>query len=1255
MDKKSGRNTNRKGSWVTRVLYLAVLAVIAVLAAPSVATADTGPCGAGSNPIVCENSLPGTPMNDWYAPGSWGDIQGFPTLTSLQAGQTISFKVSSPVTYKVEIFRLGWYGGDGAREMPTTPTAVFPAITQPACDTAASTGETDCGNWSVTATWTVPSDAVSGVYLADFDQTDGKGLMPYPFVVANYSSTSNIVVKTDDQTWQAYNMFGGADLYQGNGPAPDGRDYAVSYNRPMNIEGDNGVFGSEYPMIQFLERNGYDVSYLSSIDIANNPTLLENHKIYMSSGHDEYWDQANYNAVSTAKDAGVNLAFFSANEVFWRTELQPSIADGTAQRTLTSYKMTKMELAQPDGVADPSGQWTGTWMDPNGAGTGGNTPPNQLTGTLFEVDGYRSDAITVSYPYSQDRLWRNTSVAALTSGQTYTMQTGTLGYEWDADVNNAVRPSGEIDMSSTTVAVNNGTLLEDYGNTYGNGTETHNLVEYRDPKSGALVFGSGTVQWAWGLSPVHADLATTEDPVMEQATVNLFADMGNVQPLTLQSGLVLATPTAITTGPTVSVSTPAANITTPVMNPLTISGTATAASGAVVARVEISTNNGATWNAANGLGSWSYSWTPLATGSVQILVRAEDDSDNIGSTVTIPVTVGSAACPCSVFTATQVPAKADSADANAINVGMKFQVTTPGVIDGVQFYKAATNTGTHVGSLWTSTGTLLGSVTFTNETASGWQEANFSQPIPVNANTTYIVSYLAPSGHYSVDPNYFATQGAGQAPISGLSSTAGSGTNDVYKYAATTSFPTTSYQNSNYWVDAVFQNSTASTTPPTVTASSPASGQTGIALNAPVTASLSEGINAGTLKITVVDQKGLTAAGSSSYDPVGHTVTWQPTGELSTSDTYTVSLSATDLWGNVMPAPYTWKFTTSSSQPPVTCPCSLWNGNATPTTTNTNDARGVEVGTRFQSAIPGYITGASFYKGTKNTGTHVGNLWSNTGTLLATGTFTGESASGWQTLTFATPVAITANTSYVVSYFTPTGYYASNANYFTSGITNYPITGVASATGTNNGDGIYKYSTTSTFPTTAYNATNYWVDPIFNTQVSGSGIGSGSTGAAYDGESGTATMVTAANPVATTATTSSVENQMHPATVTFAQAIQPQSLHITVTTTQAVEGSETAANTKIVGSVEYNPNTLTASFTPDGQLAPGTTYKAVATAETANGTALPPITWTFEATAVHPASVPAGHPLNDGSLPPVIALAADSEWPQRTDPLPADV
>src|SRR5438874_494763 len=272
-------------NWV--VLSLPALLLVTVVPA-SIAWADA--CGPGSNPVQCENSKPGTPMSNWYSPNAYGQIQGFSSQESAVPGDTLHFKVSSPATYHVFIYRLGWYGGDGARLMPTSPADVLPAITQPDC-LSDTTGLVDCGNWSVTASWTVPSDAVSGLYLAEFDQTDGAGLMPYPFVVRDDSRKSDVLVQTSDETWQAYNMYGGRNLYQGSGPAPDGRAYKVSYNRPLNIGGNNGVFGSEYAMLSWLERNGYDTSYISGLDVSTNAALLPGHKVFISSGHDEYWSQ----------------------------------------------------------------------------------------------------------------------------------------------------------------------------------------------------------------------------------------------------------------------------------------------------------------------------------------------------------------------------------------------------------------------------------------------------------------------------------------------------------------------------------------------------------------------------------------------------------------------------------------------------------------------------------------------------------------------------------------------------------------------------------------------------------------------------------------------------------------------------------------------------------------------------------------------------------------------------------------------------
>lgn len=144
-----------------------------------------------------------------------------------------------------------------------------------------------------------------------------------------------------------------------------------------------------------------------------------------------------------------------------------------------------------------------------------------------------------------------------------------------------------------------------------------------------------------------------------------------------------------------------------------------------------------------------------------------------------------------------MPIKADENDSGAVTLGVRFQTDRSGYITGIRFYKSAANTGVHVGGLWTLDGTLLGSVTFTNESASGWQQATFASPIPITAGTIYVASYFAPQGHYAEDNWYFATE-FGNAPLR----VAPSGS--VYHYGPSAAFPTENYRASNYWVDVVF-------------------------------------------------------------------------------------------------------------------------------------------------------------------------------------------------------------------------------------------------------------------------------------------------------------------------------------------------------------------------------------------------------------------------------------------------------------------
>jgi hypothetical protein len=135
---------------------------------------------------------------------------------------------------------------------------------------------------------------------------------------------------------------------------------------------------------------------------------------------------------------------------------------------------------------------------------------------------------------------------------------------------------------------------------------------------------------------------------------------------------------------------------------------------------------------------------------------------------------------------------------------------------------------------------------------------------------------------------------------------------------------------------------------------------------------------------------------------------------------------------------------------------------------------------KFRSDVSAHVTAIRFYKASTNTGTHTGNLWTTSGTNLATATFGGESASGWQTATLASPVAITAGTTYVVSYFTATGHYsATPGGFLNSGVDNPPLHGLAN--GVDGSNGIFTYGPSSAFPSSTYNGGNYWVDVVIST------------------------------------------------------------------------------------------------------------------------------------------------------------------------------
>src|SRR6266403_464549 len=163
-----------------------------------------------------------------------------------------------------------------------------------------------------------------------------------------------------------------------------------------------------------------------------------------------------------------------------------------------------------------------------------------------------------------------------------------------------------------------------------------------------------------------------------------------------------------------------------------------------------------------------------------------------------------------IWSGTSVPATPDVGPDSPVELGVSFKADTNGSITGIRFYKSAGNTGTHVGNLWTSGGALMASAAFTGETASGWQQVNFAQPVAITANTVYVASYHATAGHYSVNWSYFATAGVNNAPLHALATT--SGTPDGrFAYGGGSAFPTATHQAANYWVDVAFVSNGATT------------------------------------------------------------------------------------------------------------------------------------------------------------------------------------------------------------------------------------------------------------------------------------------------------------------------------------------------------------------------------------------------------------------------------------------------------------
>lgn len=486
------------------------------------------------NPIYLENLNPGTTNWKLDNPGN-GEIAGYASATSVNKGGSLDIKVSlaQQGQYTIDVYRLGYYGGKGGRLIASSGSLT--GTTQPACSLDSDTRLVEC-NWTTSYVLQVGSNWTSGLYVAKLTDLATGVVAHVWFVVRDDNSTADALFQSAVSTVLAYSSTGGYSLYSSD--SLDGqRAFKVSYDRPFfqatyqNSSQPAKPLQWEYNMVRWLESQAYDVTYTDNMQVHTNPQKLLNHKVFLSVGHDEYWSKEIRDHVEAARDAGINLGIFSANSCYWRVRFESSTtAAGQVRpnRVMACYKA--------DWALDPVVQQQGPSAATNKFRSFQNQrPENALFGVMYgsDLDTYGGFNFTVSN--ASDPYYANTG---LQNGDQLAML---VGYEWDFTVNNGSAPAGVVKLSESTTIPS--TVLPTFDEPAGEQglpanqdfTKSHS-VRYT-ASSGAKVFASGTIQWAWGLdsdgiSPFR------EDTRAKQMTVNILADMG-AKPQTPNANLIV--------------------------------------------------------------------------------------------------------------------------------------------------------------------------------------------------------------------------------------------------------------------------------------------------------------------------------------------------------------------------------------------------------------------------------------------------------------------------------------------------------------------------------------------------------------------------------------------------------------------------------------------------------------------------------------------------------------------------------------------
>jgi hypothetical protein len=525
-------------------------------------------------------------------PATNHEIEGYASATSVPRGGSIDLFVNTvDPNYKIDVYRIGWYGGDangGGRLMQ--PTVTKNRVPQPLCPKVlenptdpASTYLLEC-NWNVSYTLNIPrnttdpTDWASGMYLAKLVGSSGKQNY-IVFVVRDDDRSSSILYQAPFTTYAAYDNWGqepnvpisavsGKSLYDFNSTNNPNtlkpqRAHSVSFNRPFAATYGTGEFlFREIRMLRFLEREGYDVTYQTNVDIhTGGPANLQRHKMFMMAGHDEYWTQEIRDNLEAARDAGVSLAFFGANTGYQRTRLEASSLDPTKlYRTVTAYK---------DVTLDPT---TGRFRD-----APANRPEAQLIGSMYQHDpvdwfmqidlaicpawlcnftgttvinnqlilpgllGYEIDKIDASSPLGTIAIGKSPFCSTFDStGKPY------AALKWTVDgLPVTIAPGVTVPTSNESTVCNKPTSA--------NYIDTANMTYYA-AASGAEVLNIGSMFWVYGVDTYASIWPERINADAQQMTRNILNRFSATNPsltaLSMPAGVSVKT----LAGPTESVS-----------------------------------------------------------------------------------------------------------------------------------------------------------------------------------------------------------------------------------------------------------------------------------------------------------------------------------------------------------------------------------------------------------------------------------------------------------------------------------------------------------------------------------------------------------------------------------------------------------------------------------------------------------------------------------------------------------------------------